>query len=77
MLQALTRQHVDSVVRYGGEEFLLLLPQTDRVETEILAEQLRSSFEEAAIDCGVHRITATASFGVSAVNFADGGSKRY
>jgi predicted signal transduction protein with EAL and GGDEF domain len=40
MLQTLTRQHVDSVVRYGGEEFLLLLPQTDKVGAELLAERL-------------------------------------
>ena len=72
LLQKLTRQHVDCVVRYGGEEFLLLLPQTDRVGAEILADRLRSSFAEASVGCGDQRIGATASFGVLAVNFADG-----
>lgn len=71
LLQTVTRQHVDSVVRYGGEEFLLLLPQTNRPGAEALAERLRHSFQELPIDYAGHRIAATASFGVLAVSVAD------
>lgn len=73
LLRKSTRQHVDSVVRYGGEEFLLLLPQTDRAGAAILAERLRHSFAEASVEYREQRIVATASFGVLAVSFADGG----
>ncbi|SED73216.1 diguanylate cyclase (GGDEF) domain-containing protein [Burkholderia sp. WP9] len=73
LLRKSTRQHVDSVVRYGGEEFLLLLPQTDRAGAAILAERLRHSFAEASVEYREQRIVATASFGVLALSFADGG----
>ena len=35
----------DAVGRYGGDEFLLLLPDCDAVEARIIAERLRRSFE--------------------------------
>jgi diguanylate cyclase (GGDEF)-like protein len=37
---------VDLVSRYGGEEFLLLLPETDTVGAKILAERIRESIEK-------------------------------
>jgi diguanylate cyclase (GGDEF)-like protein len=61
-----TRQYVDSVVRYGGEEFLILLPDTTIDQTIALAERFRRLFEASRIavgqDCDVG---ATASFGVA------------
>ncbi|WP_454754659.1 GGDEF domain-containing protein [Cupriavidus necator] len=41
LLQSMTRQHLDSVVRYGGEEFLLVLTQTDLSGAVSLADRLR------------------------------------
>lgn len=66
-LSGLLRKHtraIDSVARFGGEEFLFLLPQTD-METSIqIAERYRALIEE--MDFDNHSITA--SFGVSTMN---------
>jgi diguanylate cyclase (GGDEF)-like protein len=63
LLLGLTRDAVDSVVRYGGEEFLLVLPQTDLAGAHALAERIRAAFAGAP---GAP-IAATASFGIAAV----------
>jgi len=71
MLLAHTRQQVDSVIRYGGEEFLLLLPQTDITGATVLAERMRQSFELTTTRAWDGReVRSTASFGVVAVNCA-------
>ena len=63
LLLTLTRDTVDSVVRYGGEEFLLVLPQTDLAGAHALAERIRAAFAGAP---GV-AVAATASFGIASV----------
>jgi diguanylate cyclase (GGDEF)-like protein len=63
LLLTLTRDTVDSVVRYGGEEFLLVLPQTDLAGAQALAERIRAAFADAP---GA-TIKATASFGIASV----------
>lgn len=61
-----SRQHVDSVVRYGGEEFLILLPDTTLDQTIALAERYRRLSEESRSPAGQGReVGATASFGVA------------
>lgn len=59
-----TRRGVDSVVRHGGEEFLLILPETDLAGGVRLAERLRASLPQ--------HIGATASFGVASIACAPG-----
>jgi len=54
----------DFVGRYGGEEFLLLMPDTGEPGAEKVAEKLQRAFREIEIT-GVDRII-TASFGVAA-----------
>ena len=74
LLQKLCREHVDSVIRYGGEEFLLLLPETDLAGGLGLAERLRAELAERPIyGKGEQTVTVSASFGVAAVDFASGG----
>jgi diguanylate cyclase (GGDEF)-like protein len=63
LLLSLTRDTVDSVIRYGGEEFLLVLPQTDLAGAQALAERIRATFADAP-DATVK---ATASFGIASV----------
>lgn len=70
LMQALTRDGVDSVVRYGGEEFLLILPETDLAGGELLAERLRLALSAQPIAYGDQQISATASFGVASIDFS-------
>lgn len=41
---------VDFAVRYGGEEFAILLPETERKDALILAERLRTSIADCYFD---------------------------
>ncbi|NYE60767.1 diguanylate cyclase (GGDEF)-like protein [Duganella sp. 1224] len=70
LLQSMTRDSIDSVVRYGGEEFLLILPETDLAGGELLAERLRASLAATPVAHEGQQIAVTASFGVASVDFA-------
>jgi diguanylate cyclase (GGDEF)-like protein len=72
ILQVAVRDGVDSVVRYGGEEFLVVLPGTDLAGALRLAERLRVTFAatEVVSTDGATRLRATASFGVASVDLA-------
>lgn len=74
LLKRSTREHIDSVVRYGGEEFLLILPETDLASAVVLAERLRKTFADNVVTAadGKSTIGATASFGVAAAKFDAG-----
>jgi diguanylate cyclase len=76
LLRRMTRDGVDSVVRYGGEEFLAILPGTDLEGGIHLAERLRTRFADTSVltDDGAEHVRTTASFGVACANpAADGG----
>jgi diguanylate cyclase (GGDEF)-like protein len=55
----------DWVGRYGGEEFLLILPGAELEAARTRAEDLRQSLQEATIGEGDRRFSVTASFGVA------------
>lgn len=56
----------DALHRYGGEEFILILPDTSLAKATELAEQLRRKMELMVFDIGPSEQTLTMSFGVSA-----------
>ncbi|MFH2015454.1 MAG: sensor domain-containing diguanylate cyclase [Pseudomonadota bacterium] len=57
---------VDRVCRYGGEEFMVILPETDAVVAMQIAERLRAEVERQLIDVGAGRtVTITVSVGVA------------
>jgi diguanylate cyclase (GGDEF)-like protein len=64
LLLSMTREGIDTVVRYGGEEFLLILPETGLDRGKDLAERMRARFASARSICGDTHIATTASFGV-------------
>ena len=59
------RSEIDWVVRYGGEEFLLVLPETEFGGAIVVAERLRASLAQAPILAGKARLEVTGSFGVA------------
>lgn len=56
----------DVIARWGGEEFIVLLPDTDVDAAQRLAERLRSRVADTPVIAGGQRIPVTASFGVAA-----------
>jgi diguanylate cyclase (GGDEF)-like protein len=64
ILQRSVRNY-DSVGRYGGEEFLLILPGSSFVGARLRSEQLRMAVQSARILHGETTIQLTASFGVA------------
>ena len=57
----------DLACRYGGEEFVVIMPETNANDANMIAERLRSSIEEAAFFLGSARDTleVTCSVGVA------------
>ena len=56
----------DTVARLGGEEFALLLPETDLAGAVVVAERARRAIEAGGVRLkGGERLTVTASFGVA------------
>jgi diguanylate cyclase (GGDEF)-like protein len=58
----------DLIGRVGGEEFLLILTNTDLAGAEIFCNRLRERLEHHPILLGDTIITLTASFGVSTLS---------
>lgn len=57
----------DVVARIGGEEFMVLLPQTSVKEASLLAEKLRIQVQDSPAQVGDLHISITASFGLTGV----------
>lgn len=64
ILQTAVREQ-DVVSRWGGEEFLVLLPETDVAAAIAMAERLRTALKASRVKCGGAEIEVTASLGVA------------
>jgi two-component system cell cycle response regulator len=64
-LRSVSRNQVDWVVRLGGEEFLIVLPETDEAAAWQTAERLRHLLQSEPVRYEGHSIAIAASFGVA------------
>lgn len=55
----------DIVVRYAGDEFVILMPDTGRQEAAVVAERLRAAIASLPFRMGDQEVQCTASLGVS------------
>jgi diguanylate cyclase (GGDEF)-like protein len=55
----------DKVGRYGGEEFLLVFPETGLEQTHKIAERIRAAVSRAEFDIGEQKIKLTISIGAT------------
>lgn len=54
----------DICARWGGEEFMLVLPDTDLEGARVIAERIRDRIQDTAIMCDDDRVSVTVSMGV-------------
>lgn len=55
----------DIACRYGGEEFLVVAPETDAAQALKLAERLRATIATSCFSTDQHELSVTASIGVT------------
>lgn len=60
----------DVLARLGGEEFVVLLPDTDKQQALILAERIRSDIENQRVPFDGCEICCTTSLGIAQTDFA-------
>ncbi len=58
-------RNTDFVCRFGGEEFVMLLPHTDKECALILAQQLRDLIEKTAFNANGNAVPITVSCGIT------------
>jgi diguanylate cyclase (GGDEF)-like protein len=58
-------RHSDFMVRYGGEEFMIILPTAQKCDAIDIAERIRGQIENLRINNEGETVQVTASFGIS------------
>ena len=58
----------DIVTRWGGEEFLIIMPDTEREGAQVLAERIRKVLEDTTLQYEEIQLKITMTFGVSEYN---------
>lgn len=65
----------DVICRFGGEEFIILLPETDMNGAKIIAEKIRKNTEKILVNTNQGRdISFTVSLGLSSVDITEDNS---
>lgn len=54
----------DVLARWGGEEFLILMPDTNRDGANTLAERIRKELKNKTLQCGDISLKITMTFGI-------------
>jgi diguanylate cyclase (GGDEF)-like protein len=57
-------RRLDTAARYGGDEFVVLLPETARSGAYVLAEKIREGVSDLAIETPMDRIRTSLSIGI-------------
>ncbi|MDP5029896.1 MAG: diguanylate cyclase [Paraglaciecola sp.] len=65
MLKGALKRPSDDLCRYGGEEFVLILPSTELAGATALVEQVREKIEKQIIQFDGHNISLTISAGIA------------
>jgi len=61
----------DTFGRYGGEEFIILLPGAFMYEVLVVAERIREAIRSTSFDITPSGLPVTASFGVAEFDFKE------
>jgi diguanylate cyclase (GGDEF)-like protein len=64
-------RRIDIAARIGGEEFIILLPDTTVENAQALAERIRASVANTPANSGGQQIAVTISIGLSAIHPED------
>jgi len=57
----------DTVARWGGEEFLFILPDTNAIQVQVMAQKLHQAIENSNPFCDIEGFKTTVSMGLSTV----------
>jgi len=60
-------RNVDTVTRWGGEEYLVLLPETGPDEALQTAQRIRAAIEAGSVEVDGHQLGATISVGTATI----------
>lgn len=67
----------DILYRYGGEEFVIILSNTQRDGARLLAERIRRSIQKHSYIYGDHTVQATVSLGVACLQGGENGKSLF
>ncbi len=61
------RREVDFAARYGGDEFIIMMPETNNAGATVCAENLLRKIRETQFDNGTYSLQITVSIGVATI----------
>ncbi|MBI5943185.1 MAG: PAS domain S-box protein [Chloroflexi bacterium] len=63
-------RNVDVLARYGGDEFIILFPETNAHDAYLIAERFRTTIESVKVATGGDPLSATISAGIAEIDHA-------